>query len=260
MRLERDCEHEDDEQDQHDVDQRRDVHLGADGSDRGAVRSHDSSPSHARDAACLYSGYSDRANGANVCRALRGRKSKTPRFRGVSGIGVSAWILRYCAPRAGRKPIFVMPAFFASAITVATCWYFAVLSAWICSSGCGFLCEVTRSCACSAASVIGSSFQYSWPDVLTPSVIGSGGLSGGGLSVGWGRSILILCDSIGTVIMKMISSTSITSTSGVTFMSDIGPLPPPVLNAMTFYLVSQAAGTARRPCWITSYWITSCWI
>jgi hypothetical protein len=68
-------------------------------------------------------------------------------------------------------------------------------------------------------------------------VIGSGGFSGGGLSVGCGRSILILCDSIGTVIMKMINNTSITSTSGVTLMSAIGPLPPPVLNAMTCYLI-----------------------
>jgi hypothetical protein len=34
--------------------------------------------------------------------------------------------------------------------------------------------------------------------------------------------------------MKMISSTSITSTSGVTLMSAMGPLLPPVLNAMAY--------------------------
>ncbi len=41
---------------------------------------------------------------------------------------------------------------------------------------------------------------------------------------GCGRSTWILCASTGAVIMKMISSTSITSTSGVTLISDIGPL------------------------------------
>src|SRR4029079_4916114 len=63
--------------------------------------------------------------------------------------------------------------------------------------------------------------------------IGCGGSWSGGVGVGCGRSIGILCDSIGTVIMKMISSTSITSTSGVTLMSAIGPLPPPVVNAIS---------------------------
>src|SRR5438309_259495 len=66
-------------------------------------------------------------------------------------------------------------------------------------------------------------------------MIGSGGLSicGGGLLVGCGKSILMRCVSIGAVIMKMIRSTSMTSTNGVTLMSDIAPPPlPPVVNAM----------------------------
>src|SRR5690606_7474493 len=51
------------------------------------------------------------------------------------------------------------------------------------------------------------------------------GLVGGGWSgLGCGRSTWILCASTGAVIMKMISSTSITSTNGVTLISDIGAL------------------------------------
>ena len=49
-----------------------------------------------------------------------------------------------------------------------------------------------------------------------------------------GSTISTLCDISGAVIMKMISSTSITSTSGVTLISAIGPpLSPPALNAIT---------------------------
>ena len=45
----------------------------------------------------------------------------------------------------------------------------------------------------------------------------------GGLGLGCGRSTLILCANTGAVIMKMMSSTSSTSTSGVTLISAIGP-------------------------------------
>ena len=48
-----------------------------------------------------------------------------------------------------------------------------------------------------------------------------------------GSSTLTLCVISGAVIMKMISSTSITSTSGVTLMSAIGPPPEPLANAMS---------------------------
>src|SRR5581483_10262051 len=61
-----------------------------------------------------------------------------------------------------------------------------------------------------------------------------------------GRSILILCDSIGAVIMKMIRSTSITSTSGVTLISAMGPLPPPELNAILLILLQPHTGAPAR--------------
>src|SRR3546814_13606244 len=51
---------------------------------------------------------------------------------------------------------------------------------------------------------------------------GSSGLSGG-LSDRCGRSMLIGYDGIGAVIMKVTNSTSITSASGMMFMSDIAP-------------------------------------
>jgi len=54
-----------------------------------------------------------------------------------------------------------------------------------------------------------------------------GGLSGVHQWVRIGRGAMI-----GAVTMKMISSTSITSTRGVTLMSAMGPLPDPELKAM----------------------------
>ena len=55
--------------------------------------------------------------------------------------------------------------------------------------------------------------------------IGSGGSFGfsGGLSVFCGKSTSTGIDWIGMVTMKMISSTNITSTSGVTLISAIAP-------------------------------------
>src|SRR5687767_6599157 len=50
------------------------------------------------------------------------------------------------------------------------------------------------------------------------------GLSGFLVAAACGRSIAILWVISGAVIMKMISSTSITSTIGVTLISDIGGL------------------------------------
>src|SRR5207342_3836577 len=92
----------------------------------------------------------------------------------------------------------------------------------------------------SAEAVTGTSFQKREPSVLMATVTG-GTLSGGGLldSVASGSLTTTLCVIRGAVIMKMISSTSITSTSGVTLMSAIGP-PPELLElkAMVFYLVA----------------------
>ncbi|MNW03813.1 hypothetical protein D3C71_1998010 [compost metagenome] len=50
--------------------------------------------------------------------------------------------------------------------------------------------------------------------------------------------------------MKMISSTSITSTRGVTLMSAMGPLLPPVLNAMAYcpFTLVATKPTSSMPC------------
>src|SRR5262245_41174447 len=48
----------------------------------------------------------------------------------------------------------------------------------------------------------------------------------------FGRSTSMPVVIIGALTMKMINSTSITSTSGVTLISLRGPLPPPPLNAI----------------------------
>jgi len=67
----------------------------------------------------------------------------------------------------------------------------------------------------------------------TRNSIGGGGSTRGTWGVvGCGRSTGIGQDTSGAVTMKMISSTSITSTSGVTLISAIGPELPAALNAM----------------------------
>ena len=84
-------------------------------------------------------------------------------------------------------------------------------------------------------SVIGSSLSMFLRNLLM--VIG--GVVGAFLSSGsWtrfasGSSIFTLCDISGAVMMKMISSTNITSTRGVTLISAIGPPLLPLLKAMT---------------------------
>src|SRR3546814_21007321 len=77
----------------------------------------------------------------------------------------------------------------------------------------------------SANSGVWLSVQKIVPDWSIRRQIGSGGSSGlsGGLSDRFGRSMLIGYDGIGAVIMKMTNSTSITSASGMMFMSDIAP-------------------------------------
>ncbi len=70
-----------------------------------------------------------------------------------------------------------------------------------------------------------SSFQKIAPEASIDSVIVSG-LSALALACALGRSSLIECVSSGAVMMKITSSTSITSTSGVVLISDIGWLAP----------------------------------
>ena len=90
----------------------------------------------------------------------------------------------------------------------------------------------------SCDAVTGSSFQKRSPLALIASV--TGGIFSDRRSrpaIASGSLTTTLCVISGAVIMKMISSTSITSTRGVTLMSAIGPPPLPELNAMAVLLV-----------------------
>src|SRR5690606_22839332 len=80
----------------------------------------------------------------------------------------------------------------------------------------------------------GLSFQNTWPAASIRSRIGSGGSTGltGGFVERCGRSMSIGYDSWGAVTMKMMSSTSITSQSGMMLMSAIGPSPESEEKAM----------------------------
>src|SRR5690606_18583860 len=102
--------------------------------------------------------------------------------------------------------------------------------------GCGVFWASTDSRLSSNEAVIGSSFQNSLPSCVTANVIGgtSGASCSRSATSASGNSTLTLCDIKGAVIMKMISSTSITSTSGVTLISAIGPpLSLPELKAIS---------------------------
>ena len=80
----------------------------------------------------------------------------------------------------------------------------------------------------------GLPFQETPPAASIRMRIGGGGMpGGGGMVLGCGRSTWIGYDSGGTVTMKMISSTSMMSTRGVTLMSAIGPPPELEANAIS---------------------------
>ena len=74
-----------------------------------------------------------------------------------------------------------------------------------------------------------------------------------GVSVGWpasvrGRSSLIELAISGAVMMKITSSTSITSTSGVTLMSDSGRCPPaPIARPPVALLPREVRPKAMQP-------------
>src|SRR4249919_3810473 len=128
-----------------------------------------------------------------------------------------------------------MPCNCAVFTTSATMRYFVVASPRMFTSGCGVACAATDNWLSSWSWVTGASFQYSVPSSLTVTVTGGAGgtLSGRWSRLALGSSTLILCVIRGAVIMKMMSRTSITSTRGVTLISDIGaPLWVPVLKAI----------------------------
>src|SRR5690554_826100 len=118
-----------------------------------------------------------------------------------------------------------MPCAWATSITSRTKRYLVVLSPRTLICGCGVFCASTESRLSSSPASMGSSFQYNEPSASIARVIGgtSGAISSFRSRLASGRSTWILCDINGAVIMKMIRSTSITSTSGVTLMSAIGP-------------------------------------
>ena len=100
--------------------------------------------------------------------------------------------------------------------------------------GCTSRAPSTSNCACREPIGTGLPFQATVPPVCTWMRIGSGGFStfGGGTFDFCGRSTWIWYVIGGAVTMKMISNTSITSTSGVTFMSAIAPPEELELNAI----------------------------
>src|SRR5690606_9196747 len=134
-----------------------------------------------------------------------------------------------------------MSAFLAAASTLASTPYSALSLVSICSSGWlpGSRSTSVSIIFCSAFTGVGVLFQNTWPAASMRRLIGSGGSFGfsGGFSVFCGRSTSTGTDWIGMVTMKLISSTSITSTRGVTLMSHIAPLPP-VEKAMGFSLLA----------------------
>src|SRR4249919_4349134 len=138
--------------------------------------------------------------------------------------------------RVATKPTLRMPWACAVATTSEIVRYLVVSSPRMLTSGCGVFCASTASWLSSSSRVTAESFQYSLPSSVTVTVIGGTGgtFSSVRLSrLACGNSTLILCDISGAVIMKMMSRTSITSTRGVTLISDIGaPLWVPELKAM----------------------------
>src|SRR5215475_1503948 len=91
----------------------------------------------------------------------------------------------------------------------------------MCTSGCGSLRAAATSRACRAGRSTGSPFQNIVLVVLMASWTFSGLVRFGWLDT-LGRSILTACVSNGAVMMKMTSSTSITSISGIMLISAIG--------------------------------------
>src|SRR5450631_2633824 len=82
------------------------------------------------------------------------------------------------------------------------------------------------------------------PDLST-AIVTSSGLVCVGRLLAFGRLTLISFKATGTVMMKMIKSTNMTSTSGVTLMSDsTSPSSPPLaVIAMALHSLAGGSGT-----------------
>src|SRR5215470_10173142 len=91
----------------------------------------------------------------------------------------------------------------------------------MCTSGCGSLRAAATSRSCRAGRSSGSPFQNTEPAASMASWTFSGLVRFGWLAT-LGRSILTACVSNGAVMMKMTSSISITSISGIMLISAIG--------------------------------------
>ncbi len=101
----------------------------------------------------------------------------------------------------------------------------------------------------SPASMI-SPFQPMVPSKSTSMRMISGGIGGGAALLGTGMFIFTACVWIGMVMMNMMSSTSITSISGVVLMSIItspsgSPDDVPTFMAMVFRSLPTAARRGR---------------
>src|SRR5690606_9712186 len=157
-------------------------------------------------------------------------------------------------PRLGgvvTKPTLRMPWAWAIFTTSLTMRYGVVRSPRMLTVGCGVFCASTDSLLSISWRVAGSSFQNNAPASVTEIVMGGvlGPLSSSGFTTtASGSCTLTLWFISGVVIMKMISSTNITSTRGVTLISAIGPpLSLPALMAMGALRQGLRSINACRP-------------
>src|SRR5438094_759458 len=141
-------------------------------------------------------------------------------------------------------PIFVSPRRCAEAMTIATLRYFTSLFGrrWI--SGCSAIAAAPRMRASSSGRLESCSpFQMMVPSKSISIVTTCGCVAGGG-GVPTGMLSLTACVWIGMVMISMMSSTSITSMSGVVLMSTITSAwrcALPTVIAMAFLRSSAAA-------------------
>src|SRR5258706_4646913 len=143
-----------------------------------------------------------------------------------------------------------MPWWWAEAITPATCLWVTSLFGRRWNSGWTGSAAAARNLGSSVGrSATVSPSQRTVPSKSTSIVCTTGGVGGGG-GLPTGMFSFPACVWIGIVMISMISSTSITSISGVVFMSTITSgspsAPDPTFIAMNRFLWSLGAGEAAR--------------